>query len=251
MRKILLLLFFANAIVLAFAQTSPIPRDPKIEAQIDAMLKKMTLEEKIGQMTQLTIDVLAKSSNPFAGINPDNFKVSDLKRILKTYKLDKDYDLSKGMPNKDVLGQIYLKIQSIQTSRGFQLNEVMLDSVIGKYKVGSILNVPNGVAQSVGKWQEIIKRIQEKSMLTEYTIDVFRELDQAVEDEDIYLDEFRDEIDGWVIDAIKGIGIDTAKAVLNASREMLIEKADLEEGTVDEVLRILRAEFEEEGSNEQ
>lgn len=164
MRKILLLLFFANAIVLAFAQTSPIPRDPKIEAQIDAMLKKMTLEEKIGQMTQLTIDVLAKSSNPFAGINPDNFKVSDLKRILKTYKLDKDYDLSKGMPNKDVLGQIYLKIQSIQTSRGFQLNEVMLDSVIGKYKVGSILNVPNGVAQSVGKWQGIIKRIQEKSM---------------------------------------------------------------------------------------
>lgn len=164
MRKILLLLFFANAIVLAFAQTSPIPRDPKIEAQIDAMLKKMTLEEKIGQMTQLTIDVLAKSSNPFAGINPDNFKVSDLKRILKTYKLDKDYDLSKGMPNKDVLGQIYLKIQAIQTSGGFQLNEAMLDSVIGKYKVGSILNVPNGVAQSVGKWQEIIKRIQEKSM---------------------------------------------------------------------------------------
>lgn len=164
MRKILLLLFFVNAVVLVFAQVSPIPRDPKIEAQIDAMLKKMTLEEKIGQMTQLTIDVLAKSSNPFAGINPDNFKVSDLKKILKTYKLDKDYDLSKGMPNKDVLGQIYLKIQAIQTSGGFQLNEAMLDSVIGKYKVGSILNVPNGVAQSVGKWQEIIKRIQEKSM---------------------------------------------------------------------------------------
>ena len=62
------------------------------------------------------------------------------------------------------------------------------------------------------------------SMLTEYTIDVFRELDEAVEDEDIHLDEFRDEIDGWVIDAIKAIGIDTAKAVLNAPREMLIER---------------------------
>ena len=74
---------------------------------------------------------------------------------------------------------------------------------------------------------------------------VFRELDEAVEDEDIYLDEFRDEIDGWVIDAIKAIGIDTAKAVLNAPREMLIEKADLEENTVDDVLRVLRAEFEE------
>jgi N utilization substance protein A len=83
------------------------------------------------------------------------------------------------------------------------------------------------------------------SMLTEYTIDVFRELDDNVEDEDIYLDEFSDEIDEWVINAIKAIGLDTAKGVLNAPREMLIEKADLEEDTVDEVLNILRAEFEE------
>ena len=82
-------------------------------------------------------------------------------------------------------------------------------------------------------------------MLTEYSIDVFRELDESVADEDIYLDEFRDEIDGWVIDAIKAIGIDTAKAVLNAPREMLIEKTDLEEETVDEVIRILKSEFEE------
>jgi N utilization substance protein A len=84
------------------------------------------------------------------------------------------------------------------------------------------------------------------SMLTEYTIDVYRELDENTMDEDIYLDEFKDEIDEWVINAIKSIGLDTAKAVLNAPREMLIEKADLEEDTVDEVLDILRAEFEEE-----
>ena len=83
-------------------------------------------------------------------------------------------------------------------------------------------------------------------MLTGYTIDVFRELDDAdVDTEDIYLDEFKDEIDEWIIEAIKGLGLDTAKAVLNAPREMLIEKADLEESTVDEVLNILRAEFEE------
>ncbi len=164
MRKILLLLFFANVVIITFAQTSAIPRDSKMEGQIDALLKKMTLEEKIGQMTQLTIDVLAKNSNPFADINPENFKASDLKKILRIYKLEKEYDLSKGMPNKEVLAQIYLRIQNIQTSRGFQLNEAMLDSVIGKYKVGSILNVPNGIAQSVGKWQEIIRRIQEKSV---------------------------------------------------------------------------------------
>ena len=102
---------------------------------------------------------------------------------------------------------------------------------------------PEEVSLAIGKGGLNIKLA---SMLTEYVIDVFREIDGNVEDEDIYLDEFRDEIEGWVIDAIKGIGIDTAKAVLNAPREMLIEKADLEEETVDEVLRILRQEFEEE-----
>ncbi len=82
------------------------------------------------------------------------------------------------------------------------------------------------------------------SMLTEYTIDVFREVSEEEADEDIYLDEFSDEIDQWVIDAIKGIGLDTAKAVLGAPRDMLVEKADLEEETVDNVLKVLRAEFE-------
>jgi N utilization substance protein A len=101
---------------------------------------------------------------------------------------------------------------------------------------------PEEVSLAIGKGGMNIKLA---SMLTEYTIDVFRELDDNVEDEDIYLDEFSDEIDEWVINAIKAIGLDTAKGVLNAPREMLIEKADLEEDTVDEVLNILRAEFEE------
>ena len=73
---------------------------------------------------------------------------------------------------------------------------------------------------------------------------MFREVSDAEAEEDIYLDEFSDEIDQWVIDSIKRIGLDTAKAVLNAPREMLVEKADLEEETVDQVLNVLRAEFE-------
>ena len=81
-------------------------------------------------------------------------------------------------------------------------------------------------------------------MLTGYIIDVYRDTDDNVE-EDIYLDEFKDEIDEWVIDALKNIGCITAKNVLNAPREMLIEKADLEESTVDNVLAVLRAEFED------
>ena len=102
---------------------------------------------------------------------------------------------------------------------------------------------PEEVSLAIGKGGMNIKLA---SMLTEYTIDVFREVPEGEETEDIYLDEFSDEIDQWVIDAIKGIGLDTAKAVLNAPREMLIEKADLEESTVDEVLRVLKSEFEDE-----
>ncbi|GAY26934.1 MULTISPECIES: transcription termination factor NusA [unclassified Prevotella] len=100
---------------------------------------------------------------------------------------------------------------------------------------------PEEVSLAIGRGGMNIKLA---SMLTEYTIDVFRVVNEGEADEDIYLDEFSDEIDQWVIDAIKSIGLDTAKAVLNAPREMLIEKADLEEETVELVLRVLRAEFE-------
>lgn len=100
---------------------------------------------------------------------------------------------------------------------------------------------PEEVSLAIGRGGMNIKLA---SMLTEYTIDVFRELDESEVDEDIYLDEFSDEIDQWIIDSIKGIGLDTAKAVLNAPRDMLVEKADLEKETVDNVLKILRAEFE-------
>lgn len=107
----------AGFLLTATAQTSvapAIPQDAKMEKQIEKLLSKMTLDEKVGQMCELTIDLLQ----------------------------DRQAD----------------------PSQGFQLSEAMLDSVIGKYKVGSILNVPNGIAQTPEKWQEIIRRIQEKSM---------------------------------------------------------------------------------------
>jgi N utilization substance protein A len=100
---------------------------------------------------------------------------------------------------------------------------------------------PEEVSLAIGRGGMNIKLA---SMLTEYTIDVFRVVNENEADEDIYLDEFADEIDQWVIDSIKAIGLDTAKAVLNAPREMLIEKADLEEETVDHLLEVLRSEFE-------
>jgi N utilization substance protein A len=97
------------------------------------------------------------------------------------------------------------------------------------------------VSLAIGKGGYNIKLA---SMLTGYQIDVYREMDDA-DNEDIYLDEFNDEIDQWVIDAFKAIGLDTAKAVLGVSKEDLLKRVDLEEETIDEVLSILASEFEE------
>ena len=165
-KKVFLSLALATSMFTATAQqvAPAIPRDEKIEQQVEAWLQKMTLEEKIGQMCELTIDVLQQRTNPFEGLNMENLKVADLQKILKKYGIEKEFNLSGGIPDKDVMMKIYMRIQGIESQKGFQLSEAMLDSVIGKYKVGSILNVPNGKAQTVQKWQEIIKRIQEKSM---------------------------------------------------------------------------------------
>lgn len=102
---------------------------------------------------------------------------------------------------------------------------------------------PEEVSLAIGKGGLNIKLA---SMLTGYTIDVYRDTNTEQVDEDIYLDEFKDEIDGWVIDALKDMGCITAKNVLNTPRQELIDRADLEEDTVDNVIRILKAEFEEE-----
>ena len=109
-------------------------------------------------------------------------------------------------------------------------------------KRAEVLLRPEEVSLAIGKGGFNIKLA---SMLTGYTIDVYRDIDDF-DEEDIYLDEFRDEIDGWVIDQLKKIGCVTAKNVLAASREKLVQDADLEENTVDEVLEILRAEFTDE-----
>ncbi len=108
-------------------------------------------------------------------------------------------------------------------------------------KKAEVILHPDQVSLAIGKNGLNIKLA---SMLTGYVIDVYRDTEEAVE-EDIYLDEFKDEIDEWVIEALKNIGCQTAKDVLNAPRELLIEKADLEEDTVDNLIAILQAEFED------
>ena len=117
-----------------------------------------------------------------------------------------------------------------------KINSMEIDEENKKAKV---YLSPEEVSLAIGKGGYNVKLA---SMLTGYEIDVYRDLDEEDLD-DIYLDEFNDEIDQWVIDAFKAIGLDTAKEVLGTSKEDLLRRTDLEEETIDDVLRILAAEF--------
>ena len=112
-------------------------------------------------------------------------------------------------------------------------------------KKAEIYMKPEEVSQAIGKGGLNIKLA---GILTGYMLDVYRELDDEEETEDIYLDEFNDEIAQWVIDILKNVGYDTAKSVLAVPRQDLIKLTDLEEETIDDVLLVLRSEFEEEAN---
>lgn len=109
----------------------------------------------------------------------------------------------------------------------------------------SVYMKPDQVSLAIGKGGVNIRLA---SQLTGYNIDVFRD-NQEEEDYDIDLDEFADEIDGWIIDELKNIGCDTAKSVLELNEEELVRRTDLEEETIKEVLRILKAEFQRENKS--
>ena len=165
MKRMILFLLSAASLLTATAQQKPaIPRDEQMEQKIEQWLKKMTLDEKVGQMCELTIDVIQKRVNPFMGVQPNQLTPQFLKKLIKQYKLEKEFDVKKLEPSQDLMMRLYMRIQEIENAKGFQIDEAKLDSVITKYKVGSILNVPNGLAVSREEWQRIIKRIQEKSM---------------------------------------------------------------------------------------
>ena len=121
-----------------------------------------------------------------------------------------------------------------------KLCESLIKCITTDVKKQNVYLDPEEVSLAIGKGGLNIKLA---SQLTGYDIDVYRELDQAQE-EDVNLDEFADEIEGWVIDELKRVGCDTAKSVLELSESELESRTDLEIETIREVLNILKAEFE-------
>jgi transcription termination/antitermination protein NusA len=141
--------------------------------------------------------------------------------------------------NIDVIN--YTSNPSLFISRALSPARISSIHVIEEYKRAEVFLQPEEVSLAIGKSG---MNIRLAGMLTDYQIEVFRDVDESIESGDIFLNEFLDEIEPWVIDTLKGIGCDTAKQVLNIPREELIRRTDLEEETIDDVLRILSAEFE-------
>ncbi|MGM9806143.1 MAG: transcription termination factor NusA [Candidatus Aphodosoma sp.] len=142
--------------------------------------------------------------------------------------------------NIDVIN--YTSNISLYIARALSPAKVQTIELDDENKRANVYLHPEEISLAIGKNGNNIKLA---TMLTGYTIDVFRN-DIEVDEEDIYIDEFADEIDTWVIDVLKGIGCDTAKSVLRLTREELLRRSDLEEETIDNVLKVLRAEFEDD-----
>ena len=157
-------MMLACATVAVQAQQKPaIPRDAALEAKIEKTLAKMTLDEKIGQMLELNLDVMGNMKVENAKIDREK-----VRSVMQQYGAS-DSDIKKMLKMTDAeildkMGNYPIDIYQGSTKRAWQLNETMLDTLISKWKVGSILNAPGTRAPSVEQWQKWIRLIQEKSM---------------------------------------------------------------------------------------
>ena len=163
MKKTILTFAVVCAAVSVHAQKTAIPRDAALEAKIEKTLAKMTLDEKIGQMLELNLDVMGKMTVENAKVDREKVRSvlqqygrsdAEVKEVLK--KTDQQII--------DMLGGYPVDIYQGDTKRVWQLNETMLDTLISKWKVGSILNAPGTKAPTVAQWQKWIQLIQKKSM---------------------------------------------------------------------------------------
>lgn len=221
--------------------------NPKIylSRTCDAFLLKL-LESEIPEIADslITVRCIARIPGERAKIAVESYddRIDPVGACVGV-KGSRIHTIVREMHNENIDVIHYSANPRILIQRSLQPAQVSSIELDDERRMASVYLRPEEVSLAIGKNGMNIKLA---SKLTGYSIDVFRDVVNEQEEDDIYLEEFADEIDQWVIDAIKGIGFKTAREVLKAPREKVIEQADLEEDTVDEVYRILEAEFDEE-----
>ena len=163
MKKTILTFAVVCAAVSVHAQKTAIPRDAALEAKIEKTLAKMTLDEKIGQMLELNLDVMGKMTVENAKVDREKVR-SVLQQYGRSESEVKEMLKQTDQQIIDKLGGFPVDIYKGDTKRVWKLNEQMLDTLISKWKVGSILNAPGTKAPTVAQWQQWIQVIQKKSM---------------------------------------------------------------------------------------
>lgn len=218
-----------NTPIIILSRTSPVFLERLFELEIPEIFDGLITIKKIvrmpGERAKVAVESYDERIDPVgACVGMKGSRIHGIVRELRNENID--------VVNFSPSIQLFIR-------RALSPAKISSIRIIESQRKADVYLKPNEVSLAIGKGGLNIKLA---SQLTGYEIDVYREIEE--DDEDVNLEEFADEIESWIIDEFKNIGCDTAKSVLNMSREDLIKRTDLEEETIDEVIRILRSEFD-------
>lgn len=218
-----------NTPLIILSRTSPVFLERLFELEVPEIFDGLITIKKIvripGERAKVAVESYDERIDPVgACVGMKGSRIHGIVRELRNENID--------VINFTNNNQLYIQ-------RALSPAKITSIKIIEDQKRAEVYLKPNEVSLAIGKGGLNIKLA---SQLTGYEIDVFR--DSEEDDEDVNLEEFADELEDWVIDELKAIGCDTAKSVLDLSIEELVKRTDLEEETINEVIRILKAEFE-------
>jgi transcription termination/antitermination protein NusA len=218
-----------NNPLIILSRTAPVFLERLFELEIPEIFDGLITIKKIvrvpGERAKVAVESYDERIDPVgACVGMKGSRIHGIVRELRNENID--------VINYSANTQLFIK----RALNPAKINNIKINETAKK---ADVYLKPEEVSLAIGKGG---LNIRLASQLTGYEIDVYRET--QVDDDDVNLDEFADEIEGWIIDSLKGIGCDTAKNVLNIPRNELIKRTDLEEETIDEVLKVLRSEFD-------
>lgn len=219
-----------NSPLIVLSRTSPVFLERLFELEVPEIFDGLITIKKIvrmpGERAKVAVESYDERIDPVgACVGMKGSRIHGIVRELRNENID--------VINYTTNTQLFIT-RALSPAR---ISSIKLDEAD---KRAEVYLKPNEVSLAIGKGGFNIKLA---SQLTGYEIDVYRETDTE-DEEDVTLDEFVDEIEGWVIDALKGIGCDTAKSVIEIPFKELVKRTDLEEETIKEVIRVLKSEFE-------
>ncbi len=219
-----------NVPLIILSRTSPVFLERLFELEVPEIYDGLITIKKIvrvpGERAKIAVESYDDRIDPVgACVGMKGSRIHGIVRELKNENID--------VINYTTNNQLFI-------SRSLSPAKISSIKIIEDEKRAEVFLKPNEVSLAIGKGGLNIKLA---GQLTGYEIDVFRDT-EGEEEEDVNIDEFSDEIESWIIDELKTVGCDTAKSVLELSVEDLVKRTDLEEETIREVVRVLRAEFE-------